>query len=118
MPDHGLKDRPGSKRQTRQRTNRQQQQSTLPMWSVVLIDDEQHTYAYVVNMLGRLFAMPTPTGFAAAFEVDTLGRCVVLKTHRELAELKRDQILAFGNAAMPGCRGSMRAIIEPTDGDD
>jgi len=49
-----------------------------------------------------------------AKEVDTNGRCVVLTTTREHAELKRDQILAYGkDDLIEGCKGSMYATIEP-----
>ena len=91
------------------------QPEPLEMWHVVLIDDDVHTYPYVVNMLGRLFGHPTECGFRLALEVDTAGRCVVATTHKELAELKRDQIHAFGDAGLPGCRGSMRATIVRAD---
>jgi ATP-dependent Clp protease adaptor protein ClpS len=38
----------------------------------------------------------------------------VLTTHKELAELKRDQILAYGaDPRMEESKGSMRAIVEP-----
>jgi ATP-dependent Clp protease adaptor protein ClpS len=50
-----------------------------------------------------------------AKEVDTTGRVIVLTTAKEHAELKRDQIHAYGAdpySSRP-CAGSMSAIIEP-----
>ena len=53
-------------------------------------------------------------GKEMAVEVDTAGRVVVLTTHLEEAELKRDQIQAFGpDPLIPRCKGSMSATVEP-----
>ena len=82
-------------------------------WNVVLLDDQHHTYAYVVEMLQRLFHQTEEAAFQTATKVDTDGRAVCFTTHKELAELKRDQIHALGkDARIGGCRGSMSAVIE------
>ena len=50
-------------------------------------------------------------------QVDASGRVIVLTTHKERAELKRDQILAFGpDARIASSTISMRAVIEPAEG--
>jgi hypothetical protein len=51
---------------------------------------------YVINMVMELFAHSKETAFLMAKEVDDTGRVIALGTHKEKAELKRDQILAFG----------------------
>ena len=49
-----------------------------------------------------------------AKEVDTTGRVIVMTTTMEHAELKRDQIHAFGpDPLLKRCKGSMSAMIEP-----
>ena len=86
----------------------------LPPYHVVLLDDDHHTYAYVIEMLGALFAHPTEAAFKLAKEVDTAGRVIVCTTHKEKAELKRDQIHAYGkDVRMATSAGSMSARIEP-----
>jgi ATP-dependent Clp protease adaptor protein ClpS len=48
--------------------------------------------------------------------VDTRGRAIVLTTTLEHAELKRDQIHAYGpDPRIPRCKGSMTAEIEPAE---
>ena len=48
--------------------------------------------------------------------VDSEGRAVVLTTTKEHAELKRDQILAYGkDESDRNCKGSMHATIESAD---
>ena len=96
--------------QTDVRTRRQ------PPYHVILLNDDDHTYQYVIYMLQKLFGHPPETGFVMAQEVDTKGRVIVDTTSLERAELKRDQIHAFGaDPLIPRCKGSMSAEIEPAE---
>ncbi|MDX2130722.1 MAG: ATP-dependent Clp protease adaptor ClpS [Planctomycetota bacterium] len=89
-----------------------------PLWNVVLLDDDDHTYEYVMRMLGELFAFPLERAFKAAQTVDEHGRVILLTTHKEHAELKRDQIHAYGkDPLLARSAGSMSAIIEVAQGD-
>lgn len=88
----------------------------IPRYHVVLWNDDDHTYDYVIRMLMELFGYPFPKAYLMAEEVDKTGRCIVLTTTKEHAELKRDQIQAFGrDPLVRGCRGSMTATIEPAE---
>jgi len=83
-------------------------------WNVVLLDDDHHSYEYVIEMMQRLFHRSPQAGMLVAREVDSRGRAVCMTTHKELAELKRDQIHAFGkDVRIPACGGGMTAVIEP-----
>jgi ATP-dependent Clp protease adaptor protein ClpS len=83
----------------------------------VLLNDDDHTYEYVIEMLTSIFGYPVERGFELAKEVDSQGRVIVLTTHKEKAELKRDQITGFGaDARLARSKGSMSAIIEPAEG--
>lgn len=107
--------------QTEHRTDVQEETDRLVPWNVVLLDDQEHSYEYVVKMMQTLFRHPLERAFTVAQAVDSQGRAICLTTHKELAELKRDQILGFGADPMIiSCKGSMSAIIEPAefDGDD
>jgi ATP-dependent Clp protease adaptor protein ClpS len=87
-----------------------------PLWNVVLLDDDDHTYDYVMEMLQRLFAHSRETAYVMACEVDAAGRVIVDTTSRERAELKRDQIHGYGaDPRLSRCAGSMSAEIEPLD---
>jgi ATP-dependent Clp protease adaptor protein ClpS len=88
----------------------------LPPYNVVLLNDDDHTYEYVIEMLGKLFGHDKTKAFKMAREVDTTGRVIVLTTHKEKAELKRDQITAYGaDVRMDTSKGSMSAVIEPAN---
>src|ERR1043165_5631897 len=85
-----------------------------PLYHVILLNDEDHTYDYVIEMLTKLFAMSEATAFGHAVEVDTKGTTIVLTCELEKAELKRDQIHAYGpDWRLPRSMGSMAAIVEP-----
>lgn len=92
----------------------QQIAAVIPRYNVVLLDDDLHTYDYVIEMLMDLFGHSMRTAYEMACEVDTRGRVVVETTHKERAELKRDQIMSYGaDWRIPHCKGSMSATIEP-----
>ncbi len=87
-----------------------------PRYNVVLWNDEDHTYEYVMLMLLELFGIARELGFKLATKVDNNGRAICLTTTREHAELKRDQIHAYGkDELIANCQGSMYATIEPVE---
>ncbi len=102
---------------TRPREKKVQKIEGLPPYDVILLDDDDHSFEYVVRMLKTLFGHPLEKGYRMAMEVHTTGRVVVATTNLEQAELKRDQIHAFGpDPLIPRCKGSMSATIEPASG--
>ena len=85
-----------------------------PLWHVVLLDDNDHTYEYVIQMLGALFHYGVERAFALAREVDETGRVIVETSVFERAEFKREQIRAYGaDPRLDHSHGSMRAVLEP-----
>lgn len=101
---------PETETQEDQKTRRQ------PPYHVILLNDDDHSYAYVILMLKELFGHPVEKGFLLAEEVDKSGRAVVLTTTKEHAELKQDQIHAYGpDPTIERCQGSMTAVIEPAE---
>src|SRR5215813_8305829 len=85
-----------------------------PLYHVILLNDEDHTYDYVVEMLTKIFGMSEATAFGHAVEVDTKGTTIVLTCELEKAESKRDQIHAYGpDWRLPRSTGSMAALLEP-----
>jgi ATP-dependent Clp protease adaptor protein ClpS len=84
------------------------------LFHVVLLDDDEHTYDYVIEMLQKLFVLSVETALQHAVEVDTTGRTVVITCERAEAEFARDQIHAYGaDPRMPKSKGSMSAVLVP-----
>ena len=91
-----------------------EQRQLTPLYHVVLLDDDDHTYDYVIEMLSAIFLFPADVAFQHAVEVDTTGRTIVMTCELAQAEFGRDQILAYGaDPRMPKSKGSMTAIVEP-----
>jgi len=85
-------------------------------WHVVLLDDDEHTYAYVIEMLGDLFGHPPPKAYRMAVEVDRTGRVIVWTGAREVAEFKQERVHGYGaDARIRACKGSMSAVLEPAE---
>jgi ATP-dependent Clp protease adaptor protein ClpS len=98
--------RPESEHQTRPRRQ--------PRYHVILWDDDDHSYDYVIRMMQELFGHDPQRGYEIARSVDKTGRAICLTTTREHAELKQDQVHAYGKDKLVSrCCGSMSCTIEP-----
>ena len=85
-----------------------------PPYHVILLDDDDHTYEYVIDMLRKLFGHTQEQAFQLACDVDDTGCVVVDTTTFERAEFKQDQIHSFGpDWRLARSEGSMTAVIEP-----
>jgi len=85
-----------------------------PRYNVLLWDDDDHSYDYVIAMLRELFGFPVEKSYQLACDVDAHGKVICLTTTREHAELKRDQIHAYGrDQRIARCHGSMSSSIQP-----
>lgn len=85
-----------------------------PLYRVVLLDDNDHSYDYVIEMLQQIFIFTELEGYRHAEEVDRTGRTVLITCELPQAEFARDQIHAYGaDWRMPRSAGSMSAVIEP-----
>jgi len=99
---------------TEKQVSRKRTPKKQPRYHVILWDDDDHSYDYVVLMMREVFGHPLEKGFEIAKTVDSSGRAICLTTTREHAELKRDQIHSYGpDNLIPRCQGSMSASIEP-----
>jgi ATP-dependent Clp protease adaptor protein ClpS len=84
------------------------------LYHVIILNDDEHTFDYVIEMLQAIFRMAYATALAHTMEADSTGSSIVLTTHLDDAELKRDQIHAYGpDWRMPNSRGSIAALVEP-----
>ena len=100
--------------QTETETKIQSNIKTIPQYHVVLLDDNEHTYEYVIEMLTDIFGHSPQTAFEMALTVDTQKKVAVYTTYKERAEQKKRQIENYGaDWRIPSCKGSMSTYIEP-----
>src|SRR5499427_2898708 len=87
---------------------------TVPLYRVVLLDDDDHTYDYVIEMLQKIFIFPLEQAYRHAEEVDTCGRTVLITCELPEAEFARDQIRSYGpDWRLARSKTSMAAVVEP-----
>lgn len=88
-----------------------------PLYHVILLNDDDHTYDYVVEMLQKIFGFSESKALSHAVEVDTKGTTILLTCELEKAERKRDLIHSYGpDWRLPRSAGSMAAVVEPAAG--
>lgn len=92
------------------------EQETARLWRLVLIDDDDHSYEYVIEMLGMIFSYGREKSFALARIVDTDGRVTLMTGEHDACMAKQSQVHAYGaDPRIPHCKGSMTAIVEGAD---
>ena len=85
-----------------------------PLYYVILLNDEDHTYDYVVEMLQKIFGFSGAKAFSHAVEVDTRGSTILASYALEEAERRRDLIHSYGpDWRLERSIGSMAALVEP-----
>lgn len=84
-----------------------------PTWKVVLLDDDEHTYDYVVEMLMDCCSLSRESAFRCAVEVDLTGRTTVFYGPLEECRRRRDRVHGYGaDPRLARSRGSMKAEIQ------
>jgi len=84
------------------------------LYHVIMLNDDEHTYDYVIEMLQKVFGFPYATAVHHTMEADQTGSTILITCALELAEQKRDQIHAYGpDWRLPHSRGSVAALVEP-----
>ena len=80
---------------------------------VILFNDEEHTYDYVVEMLTHASRLSRENAFRCAVEVDLTGRTIVHYGTREECERVVSRITAYGpDHRLPQSMSSMNAEIQ------
>jgi ATP-dependent Clp protease adaptor protein ClpS len=91
-----------------------EREELVPLYRVVLLDDNDHTYDYVIEMLQKIFIFTLEQAYRHAEEVDRQGRTVLITCELPQAEYARDQIHDYGpDWRLQRSKGSMSAVVEP-----
>ena len=91
-----------------------------PPYAVIVHNDDDHTYEYVIEVLQKVCGHDFQQAFVLTRAVDQTGRAVVWTGPKEVAELKRDQIRGFGPDfyARQTVRFPLGVTIEPMPSSD
>ena len=105
---------PGGRPATVERS--ETEEALEPPYRLVLLDDDQHSYDYVIQMLGAIFGYGREKAFALARLVDTQGHVTVATDSRERVTEYQRRIHGYGpDPRIETCKGSMSATIEPAE---
>jgi ATP-dependent Clp protease adaptor protein ClpS len=84
------------------------------LYHVILLDDNDHTYEYVIEMLMEIFGFSEQKAYEHTVEVDSKGHSRLTTCPLAEAEAKRDEVHAYGaDWRLPRSAGSLAALIEP-----
>ena len=85
----------------------------VPPFKVVLFNDEEHTYDYVVELLTHVCRLSRDNAFRCAVEVDLTGRTIVRYGSRSECQATCAKITAYGpDHRLPQSMGSMNAEVQ------
>lgn len=103
---------------TRREQERPSDPKPQPPYAVVVLNDDVHTFPYVVEVFSKVFGYPTEKSFALALQIHLEGKGIVWSGTRELAELKRDQIRGAGHDfnGQAAIESPLGVIVEPLPG--
>ena len=99
-----------------------EQRSLVPLYRVVLLDDNDHTYDYVIEMLQKIFIFSLEQAYHHAEEVDRLGRTALITC--ELPEVMKEvdhsrarvlPVLAENIIHEPSLFDEMAAFVMPEE---
>ncbi len=68
----------------------------LPPHAVVVLNDDLHTFHYVIDVFRKVFGYSAEKCMVLALQIHEQGRTIVWSGTKELAELKREQIRSAG----------------------
>ncbi len=80
--------KPDEKEQTKDRH--------FPLYAVVIVNDDRHTFPYVIGTIIKVFKYSLDKAKKLTLEVHEKGRAIVWTGQKEHAELKKEQIQGCG----------------------
>lgn len=78
------------------KTNPYSKDKPQPPYAVIVQNDEDHTFEYVIEMLQRVFGLNIEDALRHTVNIHNTGEDMVWSGMFEVAELKRDQVRGFG----------------------
>jgi len=118
----GVADPPAAELSAAESSPRQKRSSgkpkKLPPYAVVVLNDEVHTFNYVIETFKKVFGYPVVKCMLLATAIHVRGRAIVWSGSKEVAELKRDQIRSAGPDfhASTKVEFPLGVVIEPLPG--
>ena len=101
---------------TRPTRRRKRQLRRLPPYNVVLLNDDDHSMEFVVEVLTKVFSYTLERCVQLMLVAHTSGRSIIWTGSKEVAELKVEQIRSFHEKKQGADLGPLGCDIEPAPG--
>ena len=72
------------------------QHKTTGLFHVILLNDNDHSYDYVTEILRKLFYFSKHQSYKHTVEVNSKGKTILMTCVQKEAEFCRDQVLFYG----------------------
>ena len=89
----------------------------LPPYNVILLNDDEHSMEFVVDVLRKVFGFPLERSFQLMLAAHEKGCSIVWTGPKEVAELKAEQISTFHETRARDNKdlGPLGVRIEPAE---
>ncbi|MFL5328157.1 MAG: ATP-dependent Clp protease adaptor ClpS [Gemmataceae bacterium] len=103
---------------TRPKPGQKSKQKLLPPYHVIILNDDDHSFDFVIHVLREVFGFPVEKAFLHTLETHEKGRSVVWTGPKEVAELKAEQVATFHEIRQRDAAklGPIGCVIEPAPG--
>lgn len=88
----------------------------FPDYTIIIHDDDDHTFPYVMDVLQQVCGHPEETAYRLTHRIHFAGRACVWQGPLEVAELKCEQIREFQSGRLRNIPSAPLAVsIEPVE---
>lgn len=87
------------------------EQLLTPNWHVIFLNDDYHTFGFVVFVITTIFKKSVEDAFAFTQKIHLEGQAVITTCSKERAELYAEQV----SSVKEGEKGSIGCVIEPAE---
>lgn len=103
--------------QSRPKRKRRRRPKRQPPYAVILHNDNANGFEFVVTSIQKVFGYNDQKAFLLTLTAHHTGRSCLWTGHRELAELKADQLVSCGPDPQAANASLLRVSVEPVAGD-
>ena len=86
-------------------------QKINPNWHVILLNDDVHTFQFVIMVLVKIFRKEVNEAIKMTYEIHEKGQTIATTCSKERALLYQEQVVSVKE----GDKGALKCVIEPAE---